>query len=199
MVNLIGGTNGKLKAGDCVGVLYIETDTSRVDDRFCKFYKGKWYCVHNGRLAEDYKKGDKQIAINHKTFYDKNNKMIVEELRFLTNLVTVGKITGKSPCKSAIKDQPNEATKTLRPNWCGGIAYRVNSEIRVSNGKYMFYKTSKGQRKCLLESKVLPPKFTVYYRHYNIHPGENGKPPFIKEELAHRTNIVAVASTSKIF
>lgn len=198
MATLIGGTKGRLKAGDCVGVLYIETDPKRYDERFCIVYKGKHYCVHNGRLAKDYKEGDKQVTINHKSYYDKKKKAIVEEQRRLSNVITVGKITGTSPCDSAKKKQPAQDTNTLRPNWCGGFAYKVGSEIRVSNGKYLYYNTTKGDRKCLLKSRTLPPAYSVYYLHYNIHHGINGGPPYITEELASpRLNIVAVSSTSR--
>lgn len=197
MPTIIGGSNGVIKAGACVGVLYIETNPSRIDDRFCRLYRGKWYCVHNGRLAKDYKEGDKQVTINHMSHYDNKKKEIVEERRTLKNVITVGRITGKSPCQKAHKNQPAKSTTTLRPDWCGGIAYRVNSEIRVSNGKYTHYTTSKGERKCLLKSKVLPKNYMVHYLHYNIYNDSTGKPFIVEEFATPRTNVVSVKSTSK--
>lgn len=193
---LIGGSKGRLKAGVCVGVLYIETDPSRIDDRFCRLYNGRWYCVHNGRLARNYRENETQIFINHK-IWDRRRMRIVEEQRLLSNVITVGRITGDSPCQSAFRPQPAEDTSTLRPNWCGGIAYRVGSEIRVSNGKYTHYTTSTGERRCLLRSSVLPENYTVHYLHYNIYTDNIGKPFILEEFATPRTNVVAVESTSK--
>lgn len=196
---LIIGANaaGVLKAGTCVGVLYIETNPKRINSRFCRKYQGRYYCVHNGRLARDFKPGDKTAIVNH-WYWSKSLKAPIEERRTLHNVQTIGRITRISPCKSALAPQPAGSTNTLRPNWCGALIERVGKVTDMRNGKYLYYEPVPGQVKCLLRSSQVLPQYRVHYAHYNIYQASSNSKPYIAEQTLVRDHIIGVVSTSRL-
>ncbi|MBI0581076.1 hypothetical protein IEC97_27565 [Neobacillus cucumis] len=203
---IINAPSGFIKAGTCVSVLYIETDPKNIDPRFCKTFNNQTYCVHNGRLVTDYRQGETQVFIRHGKYFKKGKGPhdpgeIVDELRLLKQVQEIAVIKGESPCNLPPQNQPIQQTTKLYPNWCGAFAYREGKNIRVSNGKYLYYTpTSKGERKCFLDSKDLKSSYVIYYLHYNIHQESPTTKPHlsIEAELVTRKNVVAVIGLSSL-
>lgn len=172
--DIIGATDPKPcvmnknpKVGSCIGVLYRSNVNESKD--FCikdPRNKGKFLCVHNGRLV---KKTSQYILVNHFAPTETGAK---EETRIFYRsskcpALLDFKVTPNLGCPGERKSKPGN----IRHGTCAGIVVRSNKAYDVKNGRYDYYiKTGNPPTEhCYLPEASIPDAIQrVYYYHYPV-------------------------------